>query len=49
LLRIKEVGVLRTEKNRIIIDSGLEDGDKIVLTKISGAANGLRLKTEVAK
>ncbi len=45
MLRIKEVGVLRTEKDRIIINSGLDDGDNIVLTRISGAADGLRLRT----
>ena len=45
LLRINKVGVLRTEKDRIIIDSGLKDGDNIVLTRFSGAADGLRLRT----
>ncbi|KKL72286.1 hypothetical protein LCGC14_2086420, partial [marine sediment metagenome] len=45
MLRIKEVGVLRMEKDRVIIDSGLEDGDNIVLTRFSGAADGLRLRT----
>ncbi len=44
-LRIKKVGVLRTEKDRVIIDSGLVEGDNIVLTRISGAADGLRLRT----
>lgn len=46
LLRIRNVNVLRMEKDRIIIDSGLNDGDQIVVTGISGAANGLRLRTE---
>ena len=45
MLRIKEVGVLRMEKDRVIIDSGLEDGDNIVLTRFSGAADGLRLRS----
>ncbi|MCK4911410.1 MAG: efflux RND transporter periplasmic adaptor subunit [Thermodesulfovibrionales bacterium] len=48
LLRINKVNVLRTEKDRIIIDSGLKDGDNIVLTRFSGAARGLRLRTGAA-
>ncbi len=49
LLRINKVNVLRMGKDRIIIDSGLKDGDNIVLTRFSGAAEGLRLRTGAAK
>ena len=49
LLRIKDVSVPRMEKDRIIIGSGINDGDRIVVTNISGAADGLRLRTEEAR
>ncbi len=43
-LRIKNVKTLRIEKNEVIIIEGLNDGDTIILTNISGAANGMKLR-----
>ncbi len=48
-LRIKKVNVLRIEKDRIIINSGLAEGDRIVVTGFSGAAEGLGLRSGADK
>ncbi len=44
-LRIQKVVPVRIEKNEAIISSGLSDGDQIISTNISGAANGMKLRT----
>ncbi|MFO7983902.1 MAG: efflux RND transporter periplasmic adaptor subunit [Desulfuromonadales bacterium] len=43
-LEIRPVDVLRREKENLIIRDGLESGDRIVLTNLSGAANGMKLR-----
>jgi RND family efflux transporter MFP subunit len=43
-LHIKKVSALRLEKDEVIISEGLLDGDMIVLTNISGAVNGMKLR-----
>jgi RND family efflux transporter MFP subunit len=43
-LQIKKVVPVRTEREKVIVTEGLEDGDQIVLTNISGAANGMKLR-----
>jgi RND family efflux transporter MFP subunit len=45
MLRIKKVNVLRIEGENAIVSGGLEDGDKVVVTNISGAAEGMLLRT----
>ncbi len=44
MLHIRPVKILRSEKENVIIQSGLSDGDRVVLTKIQGAANGMKLR-----
>ncbi|NIO19864.1 MAG: efflux RND transporter periplasmic adaptor subunit [Candidatus Aenigmarchaeota archaeon] len=43
-LRIKNVIPVRIEKEKVIIGKSLDDGDMIVLTNISGAADGMKLR-----
>lgn len=43
-LRIKPVTVIRKEQDKIIVRDGLEEGDQVVLTNISGAAEGMKLR-----
>jgi RND family efflux transporter MFP subunit len=43
-LRIQSVVPIRIEKENVIIDEGLDNGDMLVLTNISGAANGMKLR-----
>ncbi|MBL7032444.1 MAG: efflux RND transporter periplasmic adaptor subunit [Nitrospira sp.] len=45
MLHIKEVKVLRLERERVIISKGIDEGDMIVLTNLSGAADGMKLRT----
>jgi RND family efflux transporter MFP subunit len=44
MLRIRPVKILRSEKENVIVQSGLSDGDRVVLTKIQGAADGMKLR-----
>jgi RND family efflux transporter MFP subunit len=43
-LRIKKVTPLRIERDEVIISEGLNDGDLVVLTTLSGAADGMKLR-----
>lgn len=45
MLKIKNVKTLRLERDRVIISEGINEGDIIVLTNLSGAANGMKLRT----
>ncbi len=44
LLRIKTVKPVRLEKDEAFISEGIEPGDRIVLTNLTGAANGMKLR-----
>jgi RND family efflux transporter MFP subunit len=44
MLRIAEVKVIRMEKQRVLISEGVNSGDSIVLTTITGAADGMKLR-----
>lgn len=43
-LVIKNVKPVRVSADEVIISEGLERGDRIIVTNISGAANGMRLR-----
>ncbi len=43
-LRIRPVTVVRREQETVIVRSGLEEGDRVVLTTVPGAAEGMRLR-----
>jgi hypothetical protein len=43
-LTIRPVKVARLEKQDALISGGLEDGEKVVLTNLSGVADGLKLR-----
>jgi multidrug efflux pump subunit AcrA (membrane-fusion protein) len=47
-LKIKEINVLRSYKDTVIIDDGLSEGDQIIKTPLSGAVDGMsvRVKSE---
>ena len=45
MLKIKKVKTLRLERERVIISKGIDNGDMIVLTNLSGAANRMKLRT----
>jgi multidrug efflux pump subunit AcrA (membrane-fusion protein) len=44
LLKIKPVKPIRTEKDEVFIKDGITPGDKIILTNLTGAANGMKLR-----
>ena len=43
-LRLRPVEILRREKDQILVTGGVAPGDKLVLTNISGAADGALLR-----
>lgn len=47
-LKIKEVSILRSYKDSVIVNEGLSENDQIIRTPLSGAVDGmsLRLKTD---
>ncbi len=44
-LRIKKVTPVRIERDVVIVKDGLDEGDQVILTNISGAANGMKLRS----
>ncbi len=44
-LEIKKVNVIRYQRDTAIVDRGIEPGDRIVTTSITGAADGMLLRT----
>lgn len=46
-LHIREVEILRRERDEVLIRSGLDGSEKIVLTNLSGAAEGMLLRPQL--
>jgi RND family efflux transporter MFP subunit len=44
LLNIQNVQIVRYERENVLVQDSLKDGDRIVLTNISGAADGMKLR-----
>jgi RND family efflux transporter MFP subunit len=44
-LQIREITPVRIERENIIVSDGINDGDLIILSNISGAANGMKLRS----
>lgn len=48
-LRIKKVGILKTDQTYAYINNGATSGDKIVITAIESPINGMQLRTSTDK
>ncbi len=48
-LHIRPVDILRRERNEVLVRSGLEPGEKLVLTNLSGASEGLLLRPQLSE
>ena len=48
-LRIRPVEILRRERADVLVADGLQDGDRVVLTNISGGADGMLLRPRPAE
>lgn len=44
LLRIRPVQVLRRERGSVLIGDGLKDGERVIVTALAGAADGLKVR-----
>jgi len=45
-LRLREVEIVRAEREQVVVKSGLAPGDRVVLTDITGAAAGMLLRVQ---
>jgi multidrug efflux pump subunit AcrA (membrane-fusion protein) len=45
-LKVQPVSILRSFKETVFIDKGLETGDLVITTPLSGAANGMLVRTK---
>ncbi len=45
-LEIRPVRVLRRQQQRLLIDQGLQGGERLILTNISGSATGMKLRPQ---
>ena len=48
-LHIRPVDILRRERNEVLVRSGLEPGEKLVLTNLSGVSEGLLLRPQLSE
>ncbi len=46
-LHIREVDIVRRERDEVLVRSGLDSGEKIVLTSLTGAAEGMLLRPQL--
>ncbi|MBW2688584.1 MAG: efflux RND transporter periplasmic adaptor subunit [Deltaproteobacteria bacterium] len=46
-LHIREVDIVRRERDEVLVQSGLDSGEKIVLTSLTGAAEGMLLRPQM--
>ncbi|NIA19856.1 MAG: efflux RND transporter periplasmic adaptor subunit [Xanthomonadaceae bacterium] len=44
ILQIKAVTIIYREQKTVLISAGLDDGDRVVLTNLNGAAKGMKLR-----
>ncbi len=44
LLEIRKVEIARLERNEVYVSGGLEPGERIILTNLTGAADGMKLR-----
>jgi hypothetical protein len=45
LLRTRPVTTVRLERDEVFVSSGLEPGERVILTNLTGAANGMKLRS----
>jgi RND family efflux transporter MFP subunit len=45
-LKIKEVGILRSYKDSVIVNEGLSEDDQIIITPLSGAVDGMSVRVK---
>ncbi len=48
-LKIRPVQVIRRTRDEVVIGEGLQPGERIVLTNIAGAAEGMKLRPVMDK
>jgi len=44
-LKIVPVEIIRLQKDTILVDGSLEDGDLVILTSLPGGADGMKLRS----
>ena len=49
VLFFRKVGFLRQERDRVLVNAGLEDGDRVVTSPLEGAVSGMRVRVQEAE
>jgi RND family efflux transporter MFP subunit len=45
LLRVKTVATVRLERDEVFVSEGIDAGDRVILTNLTGAADGMKLRS----
>jgi len=45
-LKVKEIGILRSYKDSVIVNNGLSEADQIISSPLSGAVDGMRVRVK---
>jgi multidrug efflux pump subunit AcrA (membrane-fusion protein) len=48
-LHFREVKVFRAEDDRVLVSSGLQPGDRVIVSALETAVEGMRVQVETAK
>ncbi len=46
-LHIRKIEIVRRERDEVLVRNGLQAGEKIILTNLSGAAEGMLLRPQL--
>ncbi len=46
-LQIREIDIVRRERDEVLVDAGLNSGEKLILTNLSGASEGMLLRPQL--
>ncbi len=49
MLRIRPVTIVRSERDIVLVSEGLTHGDRVVITSLAGAVDGMKLRTETGE
>lgn len=49
MLRIQPVTIVRSDRDTVLVSEGLTHGDRVVITSLAGAVDGMKLRTETGE
>lgn len=49
ILRVRPITIVRSDRDTVLVSEGLTSGERIVLTSLAGAVDGMKLRTETGE